>query len=461
MNFENPLLLLLLVPLAGGVFFSKLRAHWKGFAHWFLIASLVCLVIAAANPYWKTVPGQKLSREANFIFILDVSQSMFCREGSITRIEEATSLLKALLPQLSGTSISIVYFAGDAQLGTPSTEDATAVRLFLDSIVPKMSAQAGTKAQPIQEVLSQITTADSALAENQRKQVALLFSDGEFSDSVEALKQWLKRNKNVTLFTFATGTAKAEVPEYNLSRPHPGAMSEPRRKELAELGAAGRGKMFSLSDSTNPSAVLTALTTSVRQIVSTGDSVPLYEEYPFLIAALILLLIYQAFPLFAGLKFPRWEIATALLVLITMGMTAQEKQATFSDALKAIEQKQYKKAIAELEKLEAEAPNAETEIAIGNAYFYQQQFDTAIEHYKRALKDDSKSEMARWNWEVALKRKSNPNSPPPPQPPPPSAQKPQEVPQESQALLKYSDQLERNQLKELNAQNSTSSIFEW
>jgi hypothetical protein len=78
--------------------------------------------------------------------------------------------------------------------------------------------------------------------------------------------------------------------------------------------------------------------------------------------------------------------------------------------------------------------------------------------YREALRKNPGNERARWNWEIALKRKSKEGPPPVPPPPPPP---PQQLPQETSAMLKYFDQLEKEQIRRNNQQHENTSEFAW
>jgi Ca-activated chloride channel family protein len=464
MNFEYPQFLFLLpLVLALGIYAFRITKQTSSRIRLFLmLGSVSCLILAGANPYWSTMPLPVISKETNVVIILDVSQSMFCGEGGATRLDQATKWIKTLLPQFSGSSIALIYFAGDAQIGSPFTQDPGAVRLFLNSTAPNMTGMAGTKAEPLQAVLAETLSTEGNLEEGRRKQIGLLFSDGEFFDSAGKLEQWLNANPAFTLFTFACGRARAAVPKFDLSGPYPNAFSEAQTKPLQALASAGGGRFFNLAESSNDDKIAKELTTGIRELVSQGHAVPRYQFLPFSVASLLLILGFQIVPLIASLRRGAAIRFAALILttgLISLGMSgAAEKQATFAHALEALKQKQFQKAIDQLQKLKQEGATEEVDVALGNAYFEQGSYDQAILHYRNALTTNPQNQRARWNWEVALKRKSQPGPQPPP--PPPSA-KPPELPRESQALLKYSDEMEQDQMKALNTQNAKPPEFAW
>ncbi len=147
MKFGFPYLLLLLIVLA---LLWRMRAsrpvsETEKRRLPLLVLSIACLILAMARPYWSTTTEKRMIKGADFIILLDVSQSMFCpTERGVRRIDEARNFLRQLLPQFSGSSMAVIYFAGDAQIGCPLTDDMAAVGLFLDSIAPGMTGKPGT-----------------------------------------------------------------------------------------------------------------------------------------------------------------------------------------------------------------------------------------------------------------------------------------------------------------------------
>src|SRR5262245_5234221 len=132
MKFQYPFLLFLIAPIVAGWFvLVKRKASALELRRSpLLLLAVISLTIALANPYWSTIQEARTERGANFILMIDVSQSMFCTDGTPTRIDQARSFVQSILQQFEGSPVAIVYFAGDAQLGCPLTTDLQAISLF-------------------------------------------------------------------------------------------------------------------------------------------------------------------------------------------------------------------------------------------------------------------------------------------------------------------------------------------
>jgi Ca-activated chloride channel family protein len=457
MNAEYPSLLLaipLLVVLA--VVYglrSRSRVERKRFP-WF-IASTICLIVALANPYWSTVPSKERIKGVDLILVLDVSQSMFSQGvAKISRIDLARKFIKNILPSFRGSQVAIIYFAGDAQVGSPFTSDFPAINLFLDAIAPAMSAQGGTRTDSIGNALEQLIQHRAA----GKLPLVLLFSDGEFFDSGRKLQSYLQ-SRNLRAFTYLCGDQKGPVLNYDLTGPVAGAFSTPNPMALQKLAAGTNGAFFNLAKE-RMDKLSADLNSRVEDVIVEGQSVPDYRPVPFLILAIIFLLIYQWIPFQQNvLQHSAATAAVALLILLTtVSMKFDESRKAFESALQDIAAKKYEQALKELNGLPADFPFAQKEIAIGNAYYFSGKYDEAIRHYQAVLKKDRYQMQARWNWEVALKRKSEERQPPP-QPKPQMA--PQNEPQPRNALLDYVDQLEKEQRQKSNRTNIGKSEFQW
>jgi len=418
---------------------------------WF-VASTICVLIALANPYWSSIPSKEKIKGVDLILVLDVSQSMFSSDhGKTSRIDVARKFIKNLLPAFRGSQIGLVYFAGDAQIGSPFTFDIPAISLFLDSISPGMSAQTGTRTVSVGDSIDELLKK----RETGKLPLILFFSDGEFFDSGKDLQNYLK-NRDLRLFTYLCGQQKAPVLNYDLTAPVPDAFTTPQPAPLQRLAASAKGAFFDLSKE-RTDKLFSELSLRVEDAIVQGQSVPDYRPVPFLVLALIFLLIYQWIPFHQSLLQP-YALILAVFLLTTISMKFEDSRKVFEDALKDISGKKYEQAVKKLQSLPPDFPATQKEIAIGNAYYFSGKYDDAIRYYQGVLEKDRYQTEARWNWEVALKKKAEQRERPP-QTKPKTA--PQNEPEPRNALLDYVDQLEKEQRQKSNRTNIGKSDFAW
>ena len=454
MNFEYPALLFAIpmVVLLGAVYVWRSRPTMEKRRFPLFLASLCFVLIALANPYWRTVPSRESIKGVDLVLITDVSQSMFSSaNGKTSRVDLARKFIKTLLPSFTGSQVALIYFAGDAQVGSPFTTDLPAISLFIDSIAPGMSAQAGTRTDSLENVLDQLLKTRTA----GKLPLILFFSDGEFFDSGRGFENYLKE-KGLRIFTYLCGSQKAPVLNYDLTAPVLNAFTTPNESSLRRLSEAGKGQFFSLSkEGTN--AILTEVNKRVDDFIVEGQSVPDYRPVPFLILALFFLLLYQWVPLERAKT--KNAMALALLILsFTISMKADESRKLFQEALDAAKKGDREMAAKKLNRLPLDFFPSEKQILLGNLYYQGGKYDQAIQQYEKVLERDPFNTTARWNWEVALKRRSDPAQ----QPPKPRKEPvPEKRPENKNALLQYVDQQEKEQRQNSNRANRGKSEFAW
>ena len=454
MNFEYPALLYAvpLLLLLGVVYRWRARSALEKRRFPYFLVSVCFVVIALANPYWRSVPAKEKIKGVDLLIITDVSQSMFCKVNEkTTRMDLARKFIKRLLPSFAGSQIAVIYFAGDAQIGSPFTSDLPAISLFMDSITPPMSAQAGTRTESLKEALQQLlknrTTGKLPLI--------LFFSDGEFFDSGKTFQNYVKR-QDLRVFTYLCGEQKAPVLRYDLAAAVPGAFSTPNAVSLQSLAVAGKGAFFNLTKE-RTDQIFDELNRKVGDLIVEGQSIPDYRPVPFLIVALLFLLLYQWIPISQEKLHPA-AMVVVLFLVFSVSMKFEDSLKLYQEALQAMRSGKPDLALQKLKSLPPDFPINEKEIAIGNAYFYGAKYQEAIQHYQKVLDRDPFHALARWNWEVALKRQTDQKDRPPQPRQQPS---PQNTPENRDALLQYVDQLEKEQRQKSNRSNIGKSEFAW
>ena len=455
MNFEYPSVLyavpLLLIAALLYAMRSRSQVDKKKFP--LFVASALFLVLAVANPYWRMVPAKEQVKGVDLILITDVSQSMFSIAQQRTkRIDVARKFLKTLLPSFAGSQVALIYFAGDAQIGSPFTSDLPAITLLLESISPGMSAQAGTKTDSVQEAIDDLLRARTS----RNLPLVLFFSDGEFFDSGRSLQNFV-RGRGLRVLTYLCGTQKAPVLRYDLKAPVPEAFTTPNPVSLQRLAEAGKGTYFDLTKE-RPNRVVDEVTQKVQDLIVEGQSVPDYRPVPFMLIAVVCLLLYQWLPVSKTDLKPAVTIAVFLVVASSVSMKPDESLKIWNEAIDASSKGKIDLALKTLNRLPPDFFPSEKEIFAGNLYYRQGKVEESVKYYQRVLEREPFHKIARWNWEVALKHRSDSaQNPPQPQ----QKETPQSKPEERNALLQYVDQLEKEQRQKSNQGNIGKSEFAW
>ena len=281
----------LLRPLMQGVSEGKLRVKFA-----IEMFALFCLIIAAARPQFGSKLETVKKEGIEVMVCLDISNSMLAEDIQPNRLEKAKRMLSRLVDNLDNDQVGLIVFAGEAYTQLPITNDFVSAKMFLQSIDPRMVSLQGTA------IGAAINLAVRSFTPNESSEKAIvLITDGENheDDAQGAAANALAKGIHTNVIGIGS-TQGALVPD-DSGRPgsyRKDASGNPVTTRLDEqmaqaIAAAGQG-IYAHADNTN-SAVQT-LTESLGQLKTTELESHVYADYddkfmPFLILALILLLI--------------------------------------------------------------------------------------------------------------------------------------------------------------------------
>ena len=174
----------------------------------FLALSFAMLLLAHADIHWGTylVPVQKSGAAVSLVY--DISNSMLatdCEDG-ITRLKAAGEYSKALLKKMNGVSASVVLAKGDGVAAIPLTDDYVMIEALLDVMSPRLMTVPGTS------IGKGILKAKETFPSNYSNAGRIwVFTDGEETDShlKPALSECIKAGIPVTIIGFGD---EAETP---------------------------------------------------------------------------------------------------------------------------------------------------------------------------------------------------------------------------------------------------------
>ncbi len=273
------------------------------------ILPLVLLALAALRPYWDseelelTVPGD------DYMFLVDVSRSMYTRDVLPSRIELAKRKLKDLIAAFLKAGAphryGLTLFAGDSYLFCPVTTDVAVLRQFIDAIDPAMVTALGSNLE------AGIATALERFDKSSSKSGhILLLSDGEDDDVALAQVLSLVSSRGVRLDVLGVGTPDGQPIE-----PTPGTfLRDPGGKivhsrlneaSLQALARAGRGVYVraTLDDRDLDALVKAGMPQTEVGVGEHRRTITSYREVGswFVLAALIVILLMTHTPRSGGL----------------------------------------------------------------------------------------------------------------------------------------------------------------
>jgi Ca-activated chloride channel homolog len=144
-------------------------------------AALAC---ALAGPRWGRTSVTTETRALDLVIAMDVSRSMLAEDQAPNRLGRAVREARRLVQDLQGDRLGLVAFAGRSYILTPLTVDGGALGLFLDGLDPDLASEGGTRLAPVLAQGRQLLTAGG---ETGADRVLVVFSDGEGHDSLSEI----------------------------------------------------------------------------------------------------------------------------------------------------------------------------------------------------------------------------------------------------------------------------------
>lgn len=267
-------------------------AHWRTAR----LATAGALVgIAVAGPRWGTEQTIVRARGIDMVFALDASLSMLATDDRPNRLTRMKQEVRRLRAMSRGDRVGVIAFAGRSYVLSPLTIDAGALDLFLDNLDPSVVGQAGSSlARAIRQgtdlLLLTKSSADRAL---------VVMSDGEAFEPIEDVVAEARRTgqQGISLVTIGFGTTEGST------IPLRAGATTPKRDENGQVvvthyqpeflrvaAEAARGTFIDAGQSDKATRVRSALASLRRQqrVASAGETkTPRYQW--FLLPAVLLL----------------------------------------------------------------------------------------------------------------------------------------------------------------------------
>jgi len=255
--------------------------------------------VAVAGPRWGEERSVVRSRGIDMCLALDASLSMLAQDERPSRLERMKEEVRRLRAASPGDRMCVLVFAGRSYVLSPLTIDQGALDLFLDNLDPSVVGQAGSSlARAIRQGVDLLTLTNSGA-----DRALVVMSDGEAFEPVEDIQAEAKRagEQGISLVTVGFGTTQgATIPiktpnglptvkkdEYGstvVTQYHP---------ETLKAAADAAGGTFIPAEATDKAArvkaALATLRTQTRASLGGESKTPRYQW--FLFPAFVLLLL--------------------------------------------------------------------------------------------------------------------------------------------------------------------------
>jgi len=427
------------------------------------LASAGALIgVGIAGPRWGTEQTIMRSSGIDMVFALDASLSMMATDERPNRLTEMKQEVRRLRAMSRGDRVGLIAFAGRSYVLSPLTIDAGALDLFLDNLDPSVVGQAGSS---LARAIRQGTDLLS-LTKGGADKALVVMSDGEAFEDIQDVVTEARRagEAGISVVTVGFGTTEgSNIPirengQATLKRDDAGSIVVTRyQPEYLEAAAQGANGTFIPSEqgdkATRVRAALASLRRQQRAAAAGETQTPRYQW--FLLPAVLLLLLDTLLNERRGRRKGATAAAShtapvaAMLLFMLVGCAHQSntaaaarayhgKQFTQSAALyrRAVEQGDrtpptlynYGTALLAADSLTtavevleraAESPDAELRYRalfnMGLAHLQRglnappqqagEPLDAALAAYKKVLLLRSDDMDAKWNYELALRKK--------------------------------------------------------
>ncbi|WP_126454186.1 VWA domain-containing protein [Sulfuriflexus mobilis] len=381
----------------------------------YLLAWL-CLAIAAAGPRSiEALPEQALVSGVDIMVVVDISQSMQAADITPSRLVRARQKLQALIDRLQHDRLGLIAYAAQPHLLMPLTRDKAIMQHFaqlVDGLRPP--SQGSRPALALQ--LAEQQLAQQAIAGG-RAQAILLLSDGDNSETL---------NTNTPVFVLGMGSIEGEaIPDYAdgwIEVAERAVISRLEERALRTIADKSGGDYLAVQNShTDLDSLYNngILLLNKEHALLANDKVIWHEWYRYFLVPGILLLFLST----ANLRLrPAGKLAIIFLLgnLLPVALQTPSAQAndTTRSAYQAFQDADYDKAQSAYQAVEGfhgrfgegasayrlqdslraiqsfkqaflaaknDAQRAQALYNLGNSYFQQGDYATAIDSYRDAL----------------------------------------------------------------------------
>jgi Ca-activated chloride channel family protein len=290
----------------------------------------VLMLLALLRPYAGFTDITVPTSNDDYMFVVDVSRSMFAKDVPPSRIELAKRKLKDLMDEFTreGTPhrYGITLFAGYSYLLCPITDDTSVVKQFISEISPEMVTSLGSNLE------AGMTTALGRFTDTTTRNARiLLVSDGEDDQLSLSRVLDLIRTKKIRVDVLGVGTTMGtpiELEDGSFVRDSAGSVvhSKLGEKSLEAIAEAGAGLYVHATVDDRDILELTKASLSLQGGANQGTrTIRSYDELGswFALGALIALMAIAAIPRARALL-----RSVALLVVLTSPASASPLDST-------------------------------------------------------------------------------------------------------------------------------------
>ncbi len=255
---------------------------------WFAVLIASCLVLALAQPVWRSATSTQRATELNLLLVIDTSINMVQRDyvvdgQRVNRLDMTKALLSRFIRQFRGTRIGLIAIGSPSAVWLPPTPDHALAQHFLQGMEITMSGRHSALGDAL------MLAADTVPMDSPT--VVVLVTDAAHPAGKHAPNEGAQRlaTLQVPLYVLGVGAAQASTEASAAGELLFESVDLAQLERLAELGS---GQWFYADDFRAGQAALAAIET--RHLQADAARV-MWHEYALapwarLFAMLLLLL---------------------------------------------------------------------------------------------------------------------------------------------------------------------------
>lgn len=341
------------------------------------LLTLIFFIFSIARPVIDEKNISKTQELTPVVITLDVSKSMHLTDIYPSRLIFARQKLKKLISKSIDMRIGIVFFAKNAYMAYPVSEDISALEYMLDHLSKDQKFEASSN------IFAALEAGNHMLQEAKAKNIILL-SDGGNSDDVAEELRYLKEN-GMTLYAIGTATEKGV---YISGKNSPKSTLNPRLKELA-LESGGSYEDFSWSEH-DIKSILSHIKKDSQKEKENAYQFKQYTElfsYPLALGLLLLFFVFSSpFKSYKEVPLLLSFIIFSLLIPQTKLQAGVLDFMTLHKAKKLYDEQKYAQSATLYKRV---VKNSEGYYNLANALYQEHHYQEAISMYQKSLSKNS------------------------------------------------------------------------
>jgi Ca-activated chloride channel family protein len=365
--------------------------------------------VALAGPRWGLERTTVRSSGVDMVIAVDASLSMLATDVQPNRLERAKQEIRRLRALSPGDRVGLLAFAGRSYILSPITVDEGALDLFLDNLDPSVVGQAGSS---LSATINQGTNLLS-LTKSGADRALVILSDGEAfeleADVVAAAQRATEQNVHLVTVGFGTEQGSTipirEDGQVTTKKDDAGqTVVTHYNPELLRVAAQAANGTFIPAEATDKAARIKSALASLRRqarTTETGDNLTPRFQW-FLLPAVLLLWLDTVLGGRRGRRKRRaaaaeTALAATLVAAVTIGGCAPRQPAV--DAAAAYATRNYHRAATLFAEVARDDPSPGSLYNYGTALLADDSMSAAVEVLDRAAEkaDDETRYRARFN----------------------------------------------------------------